>query len=140
MRALVFIISLGTLNFSYAQLNQSQRLLDSICWSQMGLDVLEPFDSNYNYSISDTIEFKRTHVVVVERSYPEEYYQWMCIFDHNNEIISFLVTAYNNADGGLIIESSIEGDVLKKNTSNSYQIPSEINESFRVKRKRFIQK
>lgn len=127
MRTIVFVLSMMSVSASSAQEHQDniskRNQLDLVAWSKMGLNSLERFNSQYDYAITDTIQFKKVQVLVIERLYLEEHYQWMCIFS-GDRVVDALVTTYGNSEGSLSVSSTTEKNHLKIYTSNSVQIPS----------------
>lgn len=98
--------------------------IDETSWKKLGLDKLEIYNSNFSFAFTGLVIINDIKLFFIERAYNEENIHWILVVNNENQIIDFLMTAYENSEGFLSIRSEIESDKIIIKEFNEY---AEIN-------------
>ncbi len=142
MKTLLSFVLFAGVSYSFAQsdINDKSVRLDSASWSSMDLIVLEPFNRQFEYFLVDTLEMKGVEIVLIERRYLEENFQWMCLFDEKSRIKDVLTSGYTNSEGAFEISYKLGKSSIKIYSWNEYSTPQESVEIYTVTNDGFVLK
>lgn len=142
MKALLSFVLFAGVSYSFAQsdINDKSVRLDSASWSSMDLIVLEPFNRQFEYFLVDTLEMKGVEIVLIERRYLEENFQWMCLFDEHARVKDVLTSQYTNSEGAFSISYKLGRNSIKIYSWNEYSTPQESVEIYTVTNDAFVLK
>ena len=121
-------------------INEKSIRMDSASWNSMDLIVLEPFNRQFEYFLVDTLEMKGVEIVLIERRYPEENFQWMCLFDEKSRLKDVLTSGYTNSEGAFDISYKLGKNSVKIYSWNEYSTPQESVEIYKVSNDGFVLK
>lgn len=142
IKTLVSFVFFVGVSCSLAQtdINDKSIRLDSASWSSMDLIVLEPFNRQFEYFLVDTLEMKGVGIVLIERRYPEENFQWMCLFDEHARVKDVLTSQYTNSEGAFSISYKLGRNSIKIYSWNEYSTPQQSMEIYKVTNEGFVLK
>lgn len=86
--------------------------IDKYNWDNFGFNKIETYNSDFEYSFLGQAKFNYFMILIIERQYTEKNIHWTCIVNKDYEIIDYIQSAYNNAEGFLKIESEIDHDKI----------------------------
>ncbi len=142
IKTLVSFVFFAGMGCSLAQtdINDKSIRLDSASWSSMDLIVLEPFNRQFEYFLVDTLEMKGVEIVLIERRYLEENFQWMCLFDEHARVKDVLTSQYTNSEGAFSISYKFGRNSIKIYSWNEYSTPQQSMEIYKVTNEGFVLK
>lgn len=118
-------------------LNSDLKDIEINVWADLGLDSLEEYNKNFEYSILGYWDYKDTRLLLIERAYIEENIHWLCLINEN-KLTDWLMTAYDNSEGFLNIYSQIDTNMLKINTWNDFAENKQTIKDYQILLKGFL--
>lgn len=100
-------------------------------WLNFGFDVLEEYDSDFQYSVYGTVEISGYKILMINRTYREERNHWAVYISNDGRILSHVNIAYKNSEGSLYIESELSPEkIIVKETNYYSETPTESEKHF----------
>lgn len=115
-------VALGIYDSVLIHTKREGIIMDSITWTNMGLDSIELFNHTFAYTLFQVERDKYSYAIVKRESSDEEIH-WSCTINSNNKLIDWITSGYDNSEGFLIINSSLTNNELEVIEQNIYSKP-----------------
>ncbi|MPQ48261.1 hypothetical protein GCQ56_14755 [Marinifilum sp. N1E240] len=112
-------------------LNSQSIVIDSTSWNNLELDTLEKFNEQFNYSIRGYWKIQNSKILLIKRASTEENIHWVVLF-YENTLSDWLMTAYDNSEGFLSINSHINWDRVIIHSWNEFADSKRIIKEYHI--------
>ena len=109
--------------------------LKSNQYHELGFDSIQPYNPEYSYRILAKIS--NSNIYLLEKYDIDEIIHWLVILDENFKVKAWIVSAYDNSEGFLIVQSIFDRGLIIILESNSFHSSRKKSVAYEIKNDNF---